>query len=41
MGCAAREQAERMQWSQMAARYLEIYRELAAQTSAEARAGAK
>jgi glycosyltransferase involved in cell wall biosynthesis len=36
MGSAAREQAERMQWSQMAARYLDIYRELAAQASAEA-----
>jgi glycosyltransferase involved in cell wall biosynthesis len=35
MGSAARQQAERMQWSQMAKRYLEIYRELATQTSAE------
>jgi glycosyltransferase involved in cell wall biosynthesis len=35
MGSAARWQAERMQWPQMAARYLGIYRELAAQHPAE------
>jgi glycosyltransferase involved in cell wall biosynthesis len=35
MGSVARGQAERMQWFQMAARYLDIYRELAAEMSTD------
>jgi glycosyltransferase involved in cell wall biosynthesis len=36
MGVAARRQAEQMQWSHMAARYMEIYREIAAENFTQA-----